>query len=83
MEIVKDDTPQFDPNKQYRWSQDDEFIFKGQEFALVMNSLRAFLSTENAQIVQLATRAAQAIEAKLAEAVESGKAVEVEQPQQQ
>lgn len=80
MEIVQDETqsaPKFDPTKQYRWNADTEFTFKGQEFALVMNSLRAFLSTEDAQIVQLAARAAQTIEMKLASAVESGEAREI------
>ena len=44
-----------------------------------LNSLRAFLSTENSQIVLLADRAAKALEDQLKEAVEDGRAVEVTQ----
>mgnify|MGYP000685720307 CR=1 FL=1 len=83
MEIVKDDQPsatvvtEFDPSKQYRWNPDTEFKLDGGEFATLLNSLRAFLSTENSQIVLLADKAAKALENQLKEAVEDGRAVEV------
>lgn len=83
MEIVKD-TPQFDPSKQYRWTPETEFVLKGGEFATLLNTLRAHLSTEQAQITLLAQRAADVLEAQLKDAVESGKAVEIvpeERPQ--
>ncbi len=86
MEIVKDEqgsAPQFDPRKQYRWTPDTEFTFNGGDFAVLLNSLRAFLSTENSQIVLLANKAAEALEGQLKVAVETGKAVEVEPQQQQ
>ena len=83
MEIVKD-TPQFDPSKQYRWTPETEFVLKGGEFATLLNTLRAHLSTEQAQITLLAQRAAEVLEAQLKDAVETGKAVEItpeERPQ--
>lgn len=76
MEIVKD-TPQFDPSKQYRWTPETEFVLKGGEFATLLNTLRAHLSTEQAQITLLAQRAADVLEAQLKDAVETGKAVEI------
>lgn len=83
MEIVKDDEelvmpqPEFDPSKQYRWTPETEFVLKGGEFATLLNTLRAHLSTEQAQITLLAQRAADVLEAQLKDAVESGKAVEI------
>ena len=81
MEIVKD-TPQFDPSKQYRWTPDTQFVLTGSEFATLLNTMRAHLSTEAAQITLLTQRASEALEAQLKAAVESGAAVEAEtQPQ--
>ena len=83
MKIVEDQ-PTFDPTKQYRWTPETEFVLKGAEFATLLNTLRAHLSTEQAQITLLAQRAADVLEAQLKEAVESGKAVEItpeERPQ--
>ena len=87
MQIVKDEDqqvdatvgPTFDPTKQYRWNPDTQFTLTGGEFAVLLNSLRAFLSTENSQIVLLADRAAKALEDQLKGAVEDGRAVEVTQ----
>ena len=82
MEIVKDEQPEvtevptFDPNKKYTWEIDSEFTLSGNDFGILLNSLRAILSTEEAQRVLLADKASQVMEATLAKAVESGAVVE-------
>ena len=83
MEIVKDEQPEvqqvptFDPNKKYTWAIDSEFVLSGNDFGILLNSLRAILSTEEAQRILLADKASQIMEATLAKAVENGSVVEV------
>lgn len=84
MRIVKDEepsatiVPEFDPNKKYSWTPDTKFELNGQEFASLLNSLRAFLGTENSQIVLLAKQASDSLEDQLRKAVEEGRAVEIQ-----
>jgi hypothetical protein len=84
MEIVKDEQPQamvlpeFDPNKKYRWTPDTKFILEGAEFATLLNSMRAILSTEEAQTILAAQRASDELEKLLKDAVEDGRAVEIQ-----
>lgn len=82
MEIVQDEqkvqeVPTFDPNKKYTWAIDSEFTLSGNDFGILLNSLRAILSTEEAQRVLLADKASQILEATLAKAVQNGAVVEV------
>ena len=83
MEIVQDElqqvqeVPTFDPNKKYTWAIDSEFTLSGNDFGILLNSLRAILSTEEAQRILLADKASQIMEATLAQAVENGSVVEV------
>jgi len=82
MEVVQDqpsaqEVPTFDPNKKYTWAIDSEFTLSGNDFGILLNSLRAILSTEEAQRVLLADKASQIMEATLAEAVQNGSVVEV------
>jgi replicative superfamily II helicase len=83
MEIVKEESqevqqvPTFDPNKKYTWAIDSEFTLSGNDFGILLNSLRAILSTEEAQRILLADKASQIMEATLAEAVQNGSVVEV------
>ena len=83
MKIVKGEQPEvqevptFDPNKKYTWAIDSEFTLSGNDFGILLNSLRAILSTEEAQRILLAEKASQIMEATLAEAVENGSVVEV------
>lgn len=93
MKIVKDEeqTPapeikgdgaaliKFDPAKKYVWAKDDQFVFNGGEYGLLLNTLREILATPEAQRIMLAQRASQVVEAALIEAVESGKVKEAEQ----
>ena len=75
MEIVKDNQeqgPSYDPNKKYKWTPEDPFMFSGNEFGVLLNALRAILSTPDAQRVLLADKANEIVENALARAVEAG-----------
>ena len=84
MEIVKDEEPQatvmpeFDPNKKYRWTPETKFVLEGAQFATLLNSMRAVLSTEEAQTILAAQRASDELERLLKDAVEQGRAIEIE-----
>jgi hypothetical protein len=69
MDLVKE---QFDPNKAYKWTQTDVFELSGAEFGILLNSLRAILSTEEAQRILLISKANEVIEKLLAKNVEAG-----------
>lgn len=62
----------FDPNKKYVWNPETEFVLKGGEFGAVLNTLRAFLSTPEAQRVIMANQTHDIVEAILGKAVEDG-----------
>ena len=63
MQVFKDDeevgaeqltgtaVPQFDPNKKYRWTPETQFVLNGADFAGLLNSMRAIISTEQAQTI--------------------------------
>lgn len=81
MEILKNEpqvvgTP-YDPSKKYQWTPEETFSISGSEFALLLNSFRAILSTEESQKVLLAQRASDVLETQLRIAVETGRAIEV------
>ena len=82
MHIVKDDetgatvVPAYDPSKKYTWHQDAQFILSGNEFGMLLNSLRGIVSTPEARVILRAADAADAIESIMAKAVESGLVVE-------
>lgn len=71
----------YDPNKKYVWNPETEFVLKGAEFGAVLNTLRSFLSTAEAQRVLMASGTHELVESILASAVESGKVTE--SPEQQ
>lgn len=82
MEILKNEpqvaeTPKYDPSKKYQWTPEETFSISGSEFALLLNSFRAILSTEESQKVLLAQRASDVLETQLRIAVETGRAIEV------
>lgn len=62
----------YDPNKKYSWTPEDTFTLSGAEFGLLLNALRAVLSTREASTILLANQANTTIETILASAVESG-----------
>jgi hypothetical protein len=84
MEIVKDEetsatvAPTFDPSKKYKWTPDTMFTMNGQEFAVMLNTLRGILSTDLAQSLFSAQNASESMENLLKSAVEDGRAIEIE-----
>lgn len=74
----------YDPNKRYTWTPNDQFTLSGAEFGLILNALRAILSSEEAGKILLANKANEAIERTLAAAVEADVVKEApgETPQQ-
>jgi hypothetical protein len=85
MEIVKDQeqsTPavaQYDPNKRYRWTPEDQFVMSGSDFGILLNALRSLLATPEAQRILLADKANDVVESTLAKAVASGVVKEAEE----
>lgn len=61
----------YNPNARYTWTPEDKFVLNGAEFGVILNALRAVLSTEEAAKILLADKANQAIENVLAKAVEA------------
>jgi hypothetical protein len=75
----------YDLNKSYKWSPEDPFVISGGEFSVLLNALRAVLSSQEAQRILLASRANDVVESVFARSVELGIAKEVveEQSEQQ
>ena len=67
----------YDPNKRYTWTPKDEFVLTGNQFGLMLNSLRGILSTKEAGKILLADKANNELEAVMAKAVEAGVVKEV------
>jgi hypothetical protein len=70
-------SPKFDPSKKYTWSQDAKFTIDGNDFGMLLNTLRAITGTKEAQTILLAHDAGDVLEKTLADAVEAGIVVEV------
>lgn len=73
------ETPKFDPTKKYAWSPETNFTISGNDFGLLLNTLRSITSTKEAQTILLAHEAGDVLEKTLAHGVETGKIVEVPQ----
>jgi hypothetical protein len=80
-EVVKQEPqgPKFDPTKKYAWSPETIFTISGNDFGLLLNTLRSITSTKEAQTILLAHEAGDVLEKTLAHGVETGKIVEVPQ----
>jgi hypothetical protein len=74
------DMPKYDPSKKYRWEPGSNFFMTGEEFGVILNSLRAILNTPEAQKVLLAERANIAVENTIARAVQQGIVQEIQEP---
>lgn len=62
----------YDPNKNYSWQPEDVFEMNGKEFGLLLNTVRAILSTEQAAHIRLALQCNDAIEGIMHTAIEKG-----------
>lgn len=69
--------PKFDPTKKYAWSPETTFTISGNDFGLLLNTLRSITSTKEAQTILLAHDAGDALEKVLAHGIETGKIVEI------
>jgi len=81
MQVVKDEPTQatFDPSKKYTWSNDTKFTLSGNEFGVLLNTVRAILSTREAQVVLMASQASDALDMIMADQVAKGNVVEVQE----
>jgi hypothetical protein len=61
----------YNPNSKYTWKPEDTFTLTGQEFGLILNTVRAYLSSEEAARFQLMMQTNQVIEKIMKENVES------------
>ena len=71
---------QYDPSKRYTWTPEDTFTLTGAEFGLVLNTVRAYLASEEAARFQLMVQTNDAIEKVMSRAVEADIVKEVEEP---
>jgi hypothetical protein len=73
---------QYDPAKRYTWTPEDTFEISGQDFGLILNTVRSYLSSEEAARFQLMMKANEVIEKLMIAGVEADiiKEVEAEAP---
>jgi len=71
---------QYDPAKRYTWTPEDTFTLTGQQFGLILNTVRAYLSSEEAARFQLMMQANEVIEKLMIQGVEADIVKEVEAP---
>jgi len=70
----------YDANKRYTWTPEDTFTLSGAEFGLILNTVRAYLASEEAARFQLMVQTNEAIEKVMSRAVEADVVKEVEEP---
>ena len=70
----------YDANKRYTWTPEDTFTLTGAEFGLILNTVRAYLASEEAARFQLMMQTNDAVERVMARAVEADVVKEVEEP---
>lgn len=66
----------FDPNKGYKWQPTDTFWFSGEDYSVILATLRSILETKEAKTVFLAQEASEALQRALILSVERGVAQE-------
>jgi hypothetical protein len=62
---------QYDPAKRYTWTPEDTFTISGQDFGLFLNTVRSYLSSEEAARFQLMVKANEVIERIMVSGVEA------------
>lgn len=67
---------QYDPNKRYTWGPDSKFEISGQDFGLILNTVRTFLASEEAGKYQLMMRTNEVIERLMEQGVTADVIVE-------
>ena len=71
---------QYDPSKRYTWTPEDTFTLTGQQFGLILNTVIAYLSSDEAARFQLMMQANEVIEKLMIQGVEADTIKEVEAP---
>ena len=71
---------QYDPAKRYTWTPEDSFTLTGAQFGLILNTVRAYLSSEEAARFQLMMQTNEVIEKLMIQGVEADIIKEVEAP---
>lgn len=62
----------YNPNKQYQWKEEDKFAMNGNQFGLILNAFRQYLTKPEVQEVLLIVKAEAAMTDLLKDGVESG-----------
>lgn len=62
---------QYDPAKKYTWTPEDTFQISGQDFGLFLNTVRSYLSSEEAARFQLMIKTNEVIEKIMIQGVEA------------
>ena len=70
----------YNPSSRYTWTPEDSFTLTGAQFGLILNTVRAYLSSEEAARFQLMMQANQVIEELMIKGVEADIIKEVEAP---
>ena len=70
----------YNPNLRYTWTPEDVFEISGQDFGLILNTVRAYLSSEEAARFQLMVKANEVIEKLMIAGVEADIIKEAEAP---
>ena len=68
---------QYDPAKRYTWTPEDTFMLTGAQFGLILNTVRSYLSSEEAARFQLMVQTNKVIEELMIQGVESDTIKEV------
>jgi len=61
----------YDPAKKYTWTPEDTFTMSGQDFGLILNTVRSYLSSEEAARFQLMMKTNEVIEKLMIQGVEA------------
>lgn len=70
----------YDPNKTYTWGPDTKFTLSGQDFSLLLHTVRGILSTKEATNAIMTYELNKKLETMMGEAVAEGRVVEVVAP---
>ena len=71
----------YNADSRYTWTPEDTFTLTGAEFGLILNTVRAYLASEEAARFQLMVQTNDAIEKVMSRAVEADIVKEAPEPQ--
>ena len=71
----------YNPNDRYTWKPEDKFEITGQQFGLILNMVRQYLSSEDAGKFMLMQQTNDVIESIMKNGVESGVITNAPEPE--